>query len=93
MVNPVKSTDKLLKRLRDELKLNISPGSTIERTRAGIHQRRMDAMSWFLIYGNDVKLDDIRELGSYETVGELLKAKKLRIYNDDFGLIVEKADD
>lgn len=73
-----KSTDVLLRRLR-AAGLDIPPGSTVRRTRAGHVQRSAGAWSWF------IEGPDGRELGigSQYAVATLLKSKL--VATRDFG--------
>ena len=68
---------RLLKRLRNELDLHISESAKIQRTYAGRYQKSAGAFSWYV---DDSDLNRMGHIGSAETVGELLKAKKYTTY-------------
>lgn len=65
---------KLIRRIETECDLFIPNDVTLQRTRAGRHQRACGAWSWRL-YGT---CDGIPwELGGYEPIRELIKRKRL----------------
>lgn len=78
----MKPSERLLIRLKDELGLNIPPGSIIRRTYAGHWLRSGGAFSW-MVEGPDGR-SIIPEIGSSFRVKDLLKAPALTI-EDSWG--------
>jgi hypothetical protein len=74
-------TEKLIERCREELKLNLPEGTTIRRTKAGRHQKAAGAWSWYFWHPDHPHLINI---GGYDTVKNLARAKKLVSWCDDY---------
>jgi hypothetical protein len=69
-------SERLIERLKSECGLDIPDGSAIERTYAGRHQKAAGGWVWVLVTPYS------RNLGSIETVTELLKSPQLDVSFD-----------
>ena len=71
----MKISEKLLKRLKEELNLDIQRNAYIKRTYAGYWQKSQGAFLWY-VYNSDGIVSNI---GSCYRISDLLKSDKLEI--------------
>ncbi len=68
---------KLLKRLREELKIKLPEGTFVEKLRPGRHQRAAGAWLWTLNNTHVDRAARVSNIGSIFTVRELARAKEI----------------
>lgn len=73
----MKASEKLIKRMNEELNLDIPLDAYIKRTYAGYWQKSAGAFLW-LVYHGETYLVPV--IGSMQRVTDLLKCKKLNTW-------------
>jgi len=83
----MKASERLLQRLRNELKIDLSPAARIVRSRAGHWQKSCGAWLWWV--EDERRLQYHVNLGSQERVRDLVRCPNLTRSNEHSGVNID----